>query len=113
MNFDDLLKGFDFDEDQDDVDGPSMLDINIIKSNISSYDDKRLCEMIVCVRYFGLDQNIGTLCMQELARRRELGDNFDFETYIESSYQELPVFTFGGTDLRSILGQMISPKGNK
>jgi hypothetical protein len=112
MNFEDMLSQLsDLEDDSPMDDEPATLDLNVIQSNLPIYDVKRVCEMVVCERYFGLDKQIGLMCMQELARRRAAGDTFDFESYIDQSYKELPVLQLGNIDLRSVLGSLISPKG--
>lgn len=80
------------------------LDIEKIKANISEYDSEKLCDMIVCDRYFGLEQKISAVCMEELAKRRIAGDTFDFETRIDKSLKALPSLKFVMPDFRSMLG---------
>lgn len=82
----------------------AKLDIEKIKANISEYDSEKLCEMIVCDRYFGLEQKISAVCMEELAKRRIAGDTFDFETRIDKSLKTLPSLKFVMPDFRSMLG---------
>jgi hypothetical protein len=90
------------------------LDFDRIKANISEYSNQKLCEMIVCDRYFGFGQKIDFICMEELARRRIAGDTFNFEAYIDSSFKELPVLDFSVTpDIRAILQQAIDMKAKK
>lgn len=81
------------------------LDIDKIKSMLPSYTNEKLCEMIVCDRYFGFGQKIDIMCMEELAKRRMSGDSFDFENYIENQYKELPVLNLKTPDLREVLTQ--------
>ena len=90
------------------------LDIEKVKENVPSFSNEKLCEMIVCDRYFGFGERISPICMEELAKRRVAGDFFDFETYIDQAYKSLPVLNFAVPDLRAILNQAISGKiGNK
>lgn len=90
------------------------LDFDQIKENLPSYSNEKLCEMIVCDRYFGFGQKIDFLCMEELARRRIAGDKFNFEAYIDQSMKELPVLDFSITpDIRQILKQAIEARGRK
>jgi hypothetical protein len=81
------------------------LDIDQIKSLLPSYTNEKLCEMIVCDRYFGFGKRIDIMCMEELAKRRVAGDTFDFESYIEQQYKELPVLDLKTPDLREVLTQ--------
>lgn len=71
--------------------------------NISDYDSKKLCEIIVCNRYLGINKNLALQCMTELANRRINGDSFEFELFIEESFKELPVLNFKIPDLNSVL----------
>lgn len=93
------------------MDNENLLDIafdlNIIKEKIPTYTSVKLCEMIVCTRYLGLDQQICLECMKELANRRVDGDTFDFELYIEKESKDMPVLDFSTLDFRSILNQVM------
>lgn len=117
MNFEDL-KSWNIDdllaETEDDFsDAPSELNIDVIKNNMPIYTTQKLAEMVVCSRYFGFDSQITTMCMEELAKRREAGDTFPFETFIEDSYNKLPQLSIGIPDLRTILGQLSKNHGVK
>ena len=85
---------------------PIQLDLDKVRENIPKFSSEKLCEMIVCDRYFGMDQQISIMCMQELATRRIRGDVFPFETYIDQSLAQLPVLNFVMPDLRTTLSQM-------
>jgi hypothetical protein len=85
----------------------ATLDLEQIKTNIADYDTKKLCEMIVVDRYFGLEQKVSAICMEELASRRLAGEDFDFETYIDQSYKKLPVLATGTMDVGAILKSAI------
>lgn len=90
------------------------LDFDQIRANLPKYSNEKLCEMIVCDRYFGFEEKFDTMCMEELAKRRIAGDKFDFETYIDQSFKELPVLDFSSTpDIRAILKQAIDMKKAK
>lgn len=84
------------------------LDFNLVKSKIPTYASEKLCEMIVCERYIGFYPEVAVLCMEELAIRRDAGDMFDFETYIDKAYQSLPKLDFTVPDLRSVLTTLVS-----
>lgn len=88
----------------------TVINIDLIKQNVPSYSNEKLCEMIVCDRYFGMGKEISLICMEELGKRRATGDTFDFEEYIDKSYKELPELNFEMPDLRSILNQAIKNK---
>ena len=84
------------------------LDLELIKTNIPQYSNEKLCEMIACDRYFGFEQKISALCMEELAQRRINGDVFDFESYIDQVQKEFPVLNTEMPDLRAVLNQAIA-----
>lgn len=91
----------------------TSLNLSIIEKNIPQYPSQKLCEMIVCGRYFGMDQKISILCMEELGKRRAKGDKLDFETYIEEAFKELPPLNFEMPDLRAMLNQAIKAKAKQ
>lgn len=100
----DLEDFYNFDDNDPEA---NSLDVGLVKKNIPTYNSKKLCEMIVCDRYFGCYREIAIMCMEELAKRRIAGDNFDFEGYIEQSYNELPKLNTVSPDLRDILNRMV------
>ena len=83
------------------------LDLPKIKGNLSNYSTEKLCEMIACGRYFGLDQELIVLCMQELGNRRNNGNDFDFETHIDNLSKDLPVIDTSFTDFKNIIKQSL------
>lgn len=99
---------FSFDEESTVEHKP--LDLEVVRKNVPTYDSTKLCEMIVCDRYFGCYREIALMCMEELARRRIAGDAFDFETHIETSLASLPKLNFATTDIRDVLRQMVNGK---
>jgi hypothetical protein len=88
----------------------TVLDLDKVKSLIPQYNSSKLCEMIVCDRYFGFNKEIGIMCMEELALRRSQGDTFLFEKYIEEALAKLPALTLGVPDLRATLSQLSKRK---
>lgn len=83
------------------------LDLQKVKSLIPQYPKEKLCEMIVCDRYFGFNKEITVMCMEELATRRMKGDDFLFEKYIEESLAKLPPLNFSMPDLRATLTSLV------
>ena len=98
----------DFDESQV---KHTAINLDLIRQNVPSYSNEKLCEMIVCDRYFGMGKEISVICMEELAKRRANGDSFDFEEYVDKSYKELPELNFEMPDLRALLNKAIKMKG--
>lgn len=78
---------------------------NKIELDISGFSEEKLCEIIVCDRYFNSYKELSIRCMKELAKRRDSGNEFDFESYIEKSLSEMPKFDFSIPDLGNVLRQ--------
>jgi hypothetical protein len=108
MNLEELLA--ELNEDVPDEE-PTVLDLEVVRANLPSYDIVKVCDMVVSERYLGLNKEIGLMCMHELARRRSAGDPFNFEAYIEQAHKSLPVLPIGNLDLRSILGSLVASRG--
>ena len=89
------------------------LDLNVVKDKIPTYSTEKLCEMIVCDRYFGCFREIAIMCMEELAKRRIAGDSFPFEEYIDASFRKLPELSFTTPNLRDVLQKAAKMQGAK
>lgn len=88
------------------------LNIDVVKEMIPGYSSQKLCEMIICDRYFGCYREIAIMCMEELACRRIDGDFFAFEKVIDEGYKTLPELNLGTNfNIRDVLQQAI--KGQK
>lgn len=74
--------------------------MNELESKISNLTNDRLCEIIVANRYIGIMQQEAIECMKELAKRRGLGNVFNYEMHIETLLSSLPKINL---DLNSIL----------
>jgi len=72
-------------------------------SNINNFTSEKLCEIIVSNRYLGIFSELVVPCMEELSKRRLNGSNFDYENYIEKSFQELPVIESNVLDIGSLI----------
>lgn len=108
------LEEFFLDDDSDEGIEEVKLDIDQITVNLPQYPSKKLCEMIVCDRYFGFEHKLSKMCMEELAKRRVAGDNFNFEAHIAEISKEMPELDLSITpDIRAVLNQAISRKINK
>lgn len=100
---------FDLDAD-DEIEDLAELDIEQMKSQLPNYSIEKVCQIIVCNRYFNFNHELTVHCMQELAKRRTAGNSFNFEGYIESSFKELPVLNVALPDLRTMLTQVVGKK---
>ena len=107
------LNDFNLDAEDDSDEETSQLDIDELKANLPSYKMDKICQIIVCNRYFGFNKDLTVYCMEELATRRAAGDPFNYEDYIESSFKELPILNVVLPDLRTMLTQVIGKKISK
>jgi hypothetical protein len=82
-------------------------DMDKIKNNIPQSTSEKICEMIVCDRYFGFGEKIAPFCMEELGKRRIAGDTFDFESYIDQAYKSLPTIPTVVPNIRDVLQQAV------
>jgi len=94
--------------------GPANLSLNEMKLKIPTFSSDKLCEIIVCERYFGSFKELAIMSMEELGNRRLKGDNFDFESYIELSLKDLPKLDMSvpniGNVIRQFAGKMVTGK---
>lgn len=67
---------------------------------LTSTDSKALAAQVVAYRIFKLQKDFAIACMEELAKRRQLGDPFDYETFIEEEIKKIPEIP--NLDLKSI-----------
>lgn len=86
------------------------LDLDVVRANIPGYSTQKLCEMIVCDRYFGCYHEMAIMCMEELAKRRAAGDNYDFEQYIQECLEKLPKFEIKLPNLRDVMAKFATRK---
>lgn len=86
------------------------LNLNVVRQNVPTYTSPKLCEMIVCHRYFGCYSEIAIMCMEELAKRREAGDPFQFEQYIDQAHKELPEINLTAVNVGDVLQQAFGRK---
>lgn len=78
------------------------------KDKVNTLSSLKLCEIIVCNRYLGFYREESILAMKELADRRINGDQFDFESNIETHLSEMPKLDFQGIpDFRQIMTQAL------
>lgn len=57
---------------------------------IPQVDSKLLAAHVVIYRTLGINKEFAVACMEELVRRRGLGDDFDYENYIELEIAKIP-----------------------
>jgi hypothetical protein len=82
------------------------IDNTIEIAEIKNASSKILAGFVVVYRTLGIFKERSILCMQELMARRNAGDDFNFEEYIENEVANMPKPTdLGG--LSKILGKGI------
>ena len=72
-----------------------------VKTNITTYSSTMLCRMILVQKSFNLNKDLTILCMGELARRRESGDLFNFEQFLDENKNLIPKLSFA-MDLNAV-----------
>lgn len=58
--------------------------------DIPSKTSEDLAAHVVAYRSLGIDKKFALVCMAELARRRELGEDFNFEDFIDQETKKMP-----------------------
>jgi hypothetical protein len=99
----------DQEDDYGDIES-SPMDADLIIKNLSNYNSEKLCEMIICDRYLGFNKEIALACMAELSFRRQNGNDFNFEDFIELAIKSLPIIDFSIPDLRIAMSKITSFK---
>jgi|SRR3972149_4172990 len=66
-------------------------------------DSQSLAAQIVIYKMLGLNKQYALLCMEELFRRRELGEDFDYEEYIEEKLAKSKTDLPKPVDLKTIV----------
>ena len=74
-----------------------------LKEDISNFTSDKLCQIVVAYRYLNYNEELAICAMTELGKRRSAGDNFDFESLIETSLAELPPLNFNLPDIRTLI----------
>ena len=59
-------------------------------ASISTSASQSLAAYVVVYRALGMNKNIAIACMAELMKRKAVGDEFDFESYIEDELAKIP-----------------------
>lgn len=90
-------------EEDFDLEDDEVLSEEELKNNINIYGMEKLCDIIIAYRYLGMFKDLYKPCMEELSKRRDSGDQFNFEDYIENNIKELPKIEFNISDLTEML----------
>ena len=57
---------------------------------LNDQSSEYLCALIISNRYLNLYKEESVKAMEELSSRRQKGENFDYESYIEDKLNSLP-----------------------
>jgi hypothetical protein len=79
-------------------------DLTNFQIKVGTVSSFKLCEIIASNRYLGIMRSEAIICMEELARRRLLLDDFKYEEYINDVYNKFPKFKFDVQKLFDISG---------
>ncbi len=80
---------------------------------INQSPSPNLAAQIVAYKTIGYNKKIAMICMHELARRRDLGEEFNYEEYIDIEIKKIPVVSFNfnvsnvSTDIKSNIEDLI------
>jgi hypothetical protein len=83
-----------------------VINIDDFKKSISNVTSIKLCDIVITYKYIGFNKDLAILCMEELSNRRQNGDIFDFESYIDTEYSKLPELNFSVTDFSAAIKQI-------
>lgn len=61
---------------------------------VSARTSEELAAHVVVYKSLNIGKEFALFCMMELARRRSLGDDFNFEKYIEVEVEKIPKVNF-------------------
>ena len=76
-----------------DIDDPDLSPdyrTQIKRLNVSQMTSDVLAAYVVAYKTIGIDKEFAIICMAELSRRRTLGEDFDFENFIEVELAKMP-----------------------
>jgi len=76
-----------------------------MKNELKDIDSKALGAHVVVFRLLGINKELAVECMEELCIRRDHGDDFNFEQYIEEELKDMPSPTINEKD-KSILSKL-------
>ena len=72
------------------INKPFDLNEKQIQQDLPKYPSDKFADIVIALRYLGLFKQTCVLAMEELANRREKGNDFDYEGYIEMNMKTLP-----------------------
>lgn len=103
------MKIVDIEEDLED-DEFSELNPEEILEKIPTFSAEKLSDIVIANRYLGLFKELAVAAMQELSKRRESGDDFEYEKYIDKNVKDLPKLDFEVPGMDVILSNLKNMK---
>jgi len=58
--------------------------------NIEKLSNESLAAQVVVFRLLGINKDLSILCMEELVKRKQLGDTFDYDSWIKIELEKSP-----------------------
>jgi len=77
---------------------------------IQEYTSIQLCDIIITNRYLNIFKEKAIIAMQQLSLKRQNGDNFDYESYIEDNLKTLPDINIDIKNSYNLVGVLESLK---
>lgn len=75
-------------------------------------NSQALASQVVVYRALGFNKDLAIQCMAELSRRAQAGEQFEYETFIETELAKIPKPKSSGSQLTSMINQGISALKN-
>jgi len=73
-------------------------------ASIKTSESSALAAQVIAYRAIGINKDIAIACMEELGQRRNAGDDYDFESYINEEVAKIPKLK--GTDYAKVIRGM-------
>ena len=73
---------------------------------LSDQTSEYLCAIIISNRYLNLYKEESIKAMEELSSRRQNGDNFDYESFIDNKLKDLPDLNFKNDEMNNIINNL-------
>jgi hypothetical protein len=73
---------------------------------LDKIDSKALAAQIVVYRTLGLNKEEAITCMSELSRRRESGDEFHYEDFIDAEIKKMPEIPNNAPNLINLVKEL-------
>ncbi len=79
-------------------------------NDLENINNKVLAAQVVIYKTLGINRPLAIQCLTELERRKNQGDEFDFESFINSEVKKIPIMPESNLNLISQLMNEIKGK---